>query len=291
MSDDGSARIYFRQVRVITLEPGETVVLTLADSQRSAAVRSSVLYDIPGSPPEGYAFLASRQPVPAAASHPLFALDTPPSPVPSPVELGGASVPEEGDTGVQPTPTFDEAHHTEHAEPPPPYPVSPPPRAIPGGIVKVYAAFNRVPSPEEFSSYWPHGTHDRGYLVLEGCRIGFFPSWTLAQPFLHRVSNARHVHQKLAFSDAFRIYTNSYNRVPPFRYPAIAPVPRGADTSVINFNDEELQGDIEIAVDSHGRVYTFAMGSETSSRLNRFTIDANICPPIDIHDSDSEQDI
>ncbi|THU94602.1 hypothetical protein K435DRAFT_860399 [Dendrothele bispora CBS 962.96] len=233
MSDDGSARIYFRQVRVITLEPGESdVVLTLADSQRSAAVRSSVLYDIPGSPPEGYAFLASRQPVPAAASHPLFALDTPPSPVPSPVESGGASVPEEDDTGVQPTPTFDETHHTEHAEPPP-YPVSPPPRAIPGGIVKV------------------------GYLVLEGCRIGFFPSWTLAQPFLHRVSNARH---------------STADILP------LLPFLVGADTSVINFNDEELQGDIEIAVDSHGRVYTFAMGSETSSRLNRFTIQGAAVP-------------
>ncbi|KAK7434336.1 hypothetical protein VKT23_020243 [Stygiomarasmius scandens] len=305
--------INFERVRLIVMEPGETIALT---TRGASVVRSSTLCDVPTTPEDGYVYICTHRALTGPTSQNAASMDQSSSPTPTVSSVALSSEegePEESDTessqagaGSDTTEDYSQsfAASTRASDPPPPYVV---PRPVPEGLVRVYAAFNRVPSPHEVANYWPHELNKKAYLVVEGCRIGFFPSCTLAQPFVDRVSRARHLSFS-SFSDALQVYTNCYNQIAPYEYPRVSAVPPGARTNIVNFDDQTLQGDIEIAVDEFGRTYCFAMGSQESAQLNRFTIVLDpthviggvvlasiggnartfIGPPIDIHDSDSE---
>ncbi|THU86913.1 hypothetical protein K435DRAFT_867804 [Dendrothele bispora CBS 962.96] len=57
--------------------------------------------------------------------------------------------------------------------PPPPYAVP----NVPTEAVRVFAAFNRVPTPNELRVYWPYEDSRPAYLIVSGARIAILPTW------------------------------------------------------------------------------------------------------------------
>ncbi|KAF5343762.1 hypothetical protein D9758_015333 [Tetrapyrgos nigripes] len=131
---------------------------------------------------------------------------------------------------------------------------------LPEGLVKVYVAWcSHIQMPHEILVYWPKVLYEKCYIVVKGCRIGIFPTWSITKLFVDTVSGARF--QSLKFLKALEHNWDCYNRVPPNKY------------LVVNFHDHALgRHDIEIAVDNMGHMFTFAMGSPESSILHQFTI-------------------
>ncbi|KAF5365449.1 hypothetical protein D9758_010881 [Tetrapyrgos nigripes] len=278
-SASNSEPVYFQWARVVFLEPGEVIVVASRTSAGARVVHAppSTLYEVPQDVEPGFTFIATQAtppPSPMLSSASSLESEVPESQVP--VQLPATRSTQQVSPSDNPpttdplTPTLS-ALSTSHAaytraDAPPPY-VAQIQQPLPEGLVKVYAAWNsHVPTPVEILTYWPRALYEKCYIVLEGCRIGIFPTWPIAKPFVERVSGARF--QSLRFSKALEMYRDCYNRVLPHRYPFIHPVPSGADCSVINFRDHTLSDhDIEIAMDNMGHMFTFAMGSPESALL------------------------
>ncbi|KAF5342867.1 hypothetical protein D9758_016102 [Tetrapyrgos nigripes] len=279
--------IYFQCAKIISLEPGEVIIVRSSNGQGSTVIHAplytppSSLYDIPSNTKPGFAYIVTRWPptdptlVPPPCHRYVWEPNTSSSPPSSP-SLSSESSFAPTATSVAPTGTQVQLDATMQRERTPalagPSSDVPPayntvvPRRMPDGRVWVYCAWNHVPSAADLAAYWPHEMYQRCILVTEGCRVGVFPDWTIARVFVERVSNAKYKAYK-HFSDALQEYSLALEAVPPRSSPRVTSVPATADRSLVDFDDPSLTGDIEIAKDSHTRIFIFPRGSPESSKL------------------------
>ncbi|THU95679.1 hypothetical protein K435DRAFT_859359 [Dendrothele bispora CBS 962.96] len=88
--------------------------------------------------------------------------------------------------------------------------ILPPPPYVPTGVVRVLAAFNRVPTPDELRMYWPYEESHVAYLVVCGARIAVLPTWELTKPLVHGISGP--IFKKYdTFALALQRYTHCFN--------------------------------------------------------------------------------
>ncbi|KAF5335445.1 hypothetical protein D9758_017825 [Tetrapyrgos nigripes] len=203
-SASNSEPVYLQQARVVFLEPGEVIVV----ASRVVHAPPSTLYEVPQDVEPGFTFIATRTPPfdPTIAEPARRYVWTPEeaTPPPSPMLSSASSLESEVPESQVPVqlpatrstqqvspsdnpPTTDpltptsSALSTSHAaytraDAPPPY-VAQIQQPLPEGLVKVYAAWNsHVPTPVEILTYWPRALYEKCYIVLEGCRIGIFPT-------------------------------------------------------------------------------------------------------------------
>ncbi|THU93751.1 hypothetical protein K435DRAFT_861210 [Dendrothele bispora CBS 962.96] len=152
--------------------------------------------------------------------------------------------------------------------------IPPPPPYLPIGSVRVFAAFNRVPTPDELRAYWPYEESHMAYLVVCGARIAILPLWEMAKPLVHGITSP--IFKKYdTFTLALERYTQCFNRVNTLPYPSLRPVPINSTRLCRTPYDLSLpelaNSDVELALDLQGRIYSYAMGSNESQHLIRIT--------------------
>ncbi|THU98711.1 hypothetical protein K435DRAFT_856344 [Dendrothele bispora CBS 962.96] len=146
-----------------------------------------------------------------------------------------------------------------------------PPPYVPTERVLVFAAFNRVPTPEELRTYWPYQNTHVAYLIVAGARIAILPTWEMTKPLVHGISGP--IYKKYpTFVAALESYTKCINRIGHFTYPVLRSLP--ADPSRLcrdpyDLLHPDMANDIEIAQDSQGHLYCYRMGGPESETLIR----------------------
>ncbi|THV01168.1 hypothetical protein K435DRAFT_854025 [Dendrothele bispora CBS 962.96] len=264
-----SQSLRFQRVRLIHLQPGESVVITCSSSTAQAS-------EIPDDPSEQWTYALAPDLSATDQNHPHD---------PMPVGVAQSTLPEQFEelevrSENSQTPSLTGAHNPGLSTPPPSdvpnsiaRSLSPPPPPyvvpnVPTEAVRVFAAFNRVPTPNELRLYWPYEESRPAYLVVSGARIAILPTWELTKPLVHGVSDS--IFKKCnSFTAALHEYIQCVNRVAPFPYPALRPLSARLCQTPYDLLHPDLNNDIEFALDSHGQVYTYRMGSDESQGLLR----------------------
>ncbi|THU75089.1 hypothetical protein K435DRAFT_881672, partial [Dendrothele bispora CBS 962.96] len=227
-------------VRQITLQPGEIMVISVAPqgvqpSEIDLCPECERNPDIFHGPP------ARSVTPPPSFTQAILATNA--NPVSSAILATNASL-------VSSAPTTSESEVIPPAEDPASSLPTPSPREdlVIGNVLPartmVFHAYNRCPHPDELQRDWPLENHSKTYAVFRGSRIGFFPTWDIAQIFVLRVSRADHGRFK-QFSDALKEYRRRFSHATLIQEIEVRPT---VSNALFDFEDPRFDGDLKIVV-------------------------------------------